>query len=259
MFHEVTDDPTRSGFQRPGASPYKHGRQAFARYLDEIAAGPCVPELIDEIDLAASGHHVLLTFDDGGKSALEASEQLGARGWKGHFFIVTSLIGTRTFLNAEEIRYLRSCGHVVGSHSDTHPSIFRAQRPERMIEEWRVSCERLTQLLGEPCTIASVPGGDVSETVFRSAADTGLRYLFTSEPWLSPRRTADCWLLGRFSVKTATTPAQIRRLAQFRGWEVALAWRRLMVGARLLFPAPYRWYVGRRTRDAVTTASTAHR
>ena len=30
-YHEVTDNPAAAGFQRPGALPYKHRRDAFAR------------------------------------------------------------------------------------------------------------------------------------------------------------------------------------------------------------------------------------
>jgi len=37
------------------------------------------------MDFERPGRHVLLTFDDGGKSALYASDQLSRRGWKGHF------------------------------------------------------------------------------------------------------------------------------------------------------------------------------
>ena len=35
----------------------------------------------------------MLTFDDGGPSALDAAGELAHRAWRGHFFIVTSLVG----------------------------------------------------------------------------------------------------------------------------------------------------------------------
>ena len=40
MYHEVSDDPTTSGFQRPGALPYTMTTAAFRRHLDAIAGGP---------------------------------------------------------------------------------------------------------------------------------------------------------------------------------------------------------------------------
>ena len=51
MYHEVTDDPTTSGFQRPGALPYTLTRAAFASHLHAIAGGPLKPELVTDVDL----------------------------------------------------------------------------------------------------------------------------------------------------------------------------------------------------------------
>lgn len=248
-YHEATNDPASAGFQRPGALPYKHTRDAFARDLEAIAAGPCPPERVTGVDLSSPGRHVFLTFDDGGKSAAWIADALAARGWKGHFFIVTGLVGTRTFLTAQEIRYLRECGHVVGSHSNTHPDIFRDQPFDRMVQEWRVSRDRLAQMLGEPCSTASVPGGDISAEVLKSADTAGLSYLFTSEPVLQPQRVGACWILGRYMPKAWTPAARIGELAAFRGWRSALLVRRLKGAARRAFPALYRRYVRRTTRE----------
>lgn len=250
MFHEVTDDPTSSGFQTPGAMAYRHTPRAFAQCLDQIAAAGRAPSLITESDLSRPGRHLVLTFDDGGRSALSISEQLAQRGWLGHFFIVTSLIGARTFLAGRDIVAIRRAGHLIGSHSHTHPTIFRGLPFERMTQEWQTSRDMLSELLGEPILSASVPGGDSSARVFESAERAGLRYLFTSEPWLTPRRVGDCWILGRFSAKGRTSPGRIHELAQFRGWTRALVRRRLKVWATLALPALYRFYVDSQTRPA---------
>ena len=251
-YHEVTDDVRASGFQRPAALPFKHTRLAFAQHLAAIGMARLVPELVSDIDLERPGRHVLLTFDDGGKSALYVSDELSRRGWKGHFFIVTSLIGTRTFLDRDEIRYIRRSGHVIGSHSHTHPDIFPDLTTRQMIEEWRTSCDILTELLGEPCSVASVPGGDISGAALRSAAGAGLRYLFTSEPWIRPRRVDGCWILGRYGPKTTTPPARTAELARFRGWGRALLVRQMKVIARRSLPTLYRLYVRQTTREWAT-------
>jgi peptidoglycan/xylan/chitin deacetylase (PgdA/CDA1 family) len=142
---------------------------------------------------------------------------------------------------------LRSCGHSIGSHSDTHPDIFRDIPLAQMLEEWQVSCDRLAQLLGEPCPTASLPGGDASTLVFRAAAQAGLHYLFTSEPWLKARRVDGCWILGRVFPKVGTPPERVGELARFRGWRRALLTRRLKGFARRAFPPLYRLYVRRTT------------
>jgi len=256
-YHDVTDDPAASGFQRRGARPYKLTPRMFAAHLAAFAAAPYRPELIEEIDLTQPRRHVLLTFDDGGKSALHVGDELAARGWKGHFFIVTKLVGQRTFLDPGEIRYLRQCGHAIGSHSHTHPNLFRELADDAMLDEWRVSGDRLAQLLGERCGAASVPGGDLSDRVQRSAAEAGVRYLFTSEPTVAPARGYGCWTLGRFVPKTGTPAGRVAELAQLRGWGRAMLLRQLKLGARLLLPGIYRHLVRHRTAQGAETPPLA--
>ena len=242
LYHDVTDNPAESGFQRPTAMRYKQSRGDFARHLDAIARSGLVPDVVPEVEFSLSGKHVLLTFDDGGKGALHAAEELNRRGWKGHFFITTGYLGTRTFLDAAQLRHLHSCGHLIGSHSHTHPDIFKGISFHQMVQEWRTSSALLSDLLGEPCQAASVPGGDVSRSVFRSAQEAGLRFLFTSDPILAPKQNGDCWILGRICPKTDAPAPDIQRLAQFRGWNGALYRRRAKTAVKtFLFPL-YRIY-----------------
>ena len=249
MYHEVTDDPKTSGFQRAAALPYTYGLAAFRRHLDAIAAAGVEPGVVTDIDFTRGGRHVLLTFDDGGASALYAAEQLARRAWKAHFFIVTARLGERTFLKPTDIRTLREMGHMVGTHSHTHPNIFRSLTSQLMLTEWRVSSAILESLLGEPCVAASVPGGDLSRTVLDSVNEAGMRYLFTSEPQLRPERVGRTWILGRVALKAGVSPATIRELVSFRGWQRVQLLRRLGGLARSLSPSLYARYVRLRTRE----------
>ena len=246
-YHEVTDDPSQSGFQRPLAAAYKHTRKVFDQHLDVIAHSRLRPELVVDVDFTGGGEHLLLTFDDGGKSALYISDALCKRNWRGHFLITTGLIGSRTFLGRADVVQLRRCGHIVGSHSHTHPDLFNKQSPEAMKWQWRVSCDMLSQLLGEACIVASVPGGDMSPAVVASAMAADIRYLFTSEPWLSPRRAGDGWVLGRAAIKTSTSLARVRALTDLRRWGLVLFERRSSVLVRTALGPLYNLYVRRRT------------
>jgi peptidoglycan/xylan/chitin deacetylase (PgdA/CDA1 family) len=248
-YHEATDDPASTGFQRPGALPYKHTRIAFAQHLAHIAAAPVAPAAVTDVDFAAPGRYLLLTFDDGGKSALYIAEELTRRGWTGHFFIVTSRVGTHGFLRASEIRVIQSLGHVVGSHSHTHPDIFREQSLGEMLSQWHVSADILQQMLGEPCLAASVPGGHISPLVLRSTAIAGFRFVFTCEPVLRATQVAGCWCLGRYLVKTHTPLLRVHELAQFRGWTSARVARLVKNAVRRSVPSWYRRYVTRTTRE----------
>jgi peptidoglycan/xylan/chitin deacetylase (PgdA/CDA1 family) len=248
-YHDVTNEPTTSGFQRNSAVPYKMGFQLFCEHLDRIAAMGLTPSRVDAIDLSRPGRHVLLTFDDGGKSALAIGEELSRRGWKGHFFITTGRIGQRTFVNAGEIRALRDAGHLIGSHSHTHPDIYRDLPAERMLVEWRQSCDILAQILGEPCRAGAVPGGDISAAVLRSGGLSGLRYLFTSEPCLTPDLVHGCWVLGRYCAKASTSAEEIEQLAGFHAWNSKLLARRMKGLLRHSLPFLYRVYVRHSTRE----------
>jgi peptidoglycan/xylan/chitin deacetylase (PgdA/CDA1 family) len=242
-FHEVTDDVTSSGFQRDSALPYKHSTRGFTAHLDAIARAGRTPKRISDIDLQKSARHLVLTFDDGGSSALRAGEMLERRGWRGHFLVTTGKLGSRTFLDAAGVRALHDAGHVIGSHSHSHPNIFPDLSPAQMDEEWRVSCDRLSQIVGAPCRLASVPGGDLSRAALQSAHRNGLKWLFTSEPELEPRQVGDCWILGRICARRDTSSQDVQAWAEFRGWGRARIVRRSKVLLRTLLAPAYRAWV----------------
>lgn len=101
-----------------------------------------------------------------------------------------------------------------------------------MREEWRRSTEILAEILSEPVTTASVPGGFYSRQVAETAAECGIQVLFNSEPQTRAGRVGSCLVLGRYTLfrgMTATTAAQIAsgqcwpRWQQWAGWNVKKA------------------------------------
>jgi peptidoglycan/xylan/chitin deacetylase (PgdA/CDA1 family) len=145
---------------------------------------------------------VLITFDDGGASGtLYIADMLEARGWIGNFFITTGQIGRPGFMDAGALRDLRRRGHVVGSHSASHPARMSACTPAELDREWGDSIDRLAELLGERVEVASVPGGYHSRAVAEAAARACLRVLFTSEPVVRIHAVHDCLVVGRFGVQ----------------------------------------------------------
>lgn len=254
MFHEVTDDPTSSGYQRPGARPYCVSPERFERYLDALADRGCEPASIGDVEFDVAAPRTMITFDDGGRSAIDAADLLLRRGWRGHFFVVTNRIGRPGFLDRAGIRYLHSCGHVIGTHSHTHPDIFPRLTLGEMATEWTVSRSILEDLLGDAVLVASLPGGDLSARVRDSVRQSAFHALFTSEPWLRPRRAGACWLIGRFAVRAGLRPETFGALVERRGWSTALVRRRCSVLARLGLGPLYRRYVRRLTEADRTPA-----
>jgi peptidoglycan/xylan/chitin deacetylase (PgdA/CDA1 family) len=152
------------------------------------------------------------------------AERLEARGWRGYCFVSTNQIGVRGFLDARQIRELDRRGHLIGSHSASHPTRFSACTPEQMREEWTVSRKVLQDILGHDVAVASVPGGYYSKAVARSAAASGVRMLFTSEPVTRLDDVGGCIVAGRFTIRRGDPPAMSRRLLEPAPWARLRAW-----------------------------------
>jgi peptidoglycan/xylan/chitin deacetylase (PgdA/CDA1 family) len=201
MYHDVVDRRAwdASGCPGEGAAVYKLERAEFAQHLDSVKAAGVRVARADEALVDGSA---MLTFDDGGVSAHSAAaEMLERHGWAGHFFVTTDRIGTAGFLSKTQIQDLRRRGHVIGSHSCSHPTRMARCTREQLQREWRDSVRVLADLLGEAVPVASVPGGYYSQTVGETAAEAGIRVLFNSEPTASLGRVGECVLLGRYFVQ----------------------------------------------------------
>lgn len=248
MYHDVFDEGTpldASGFAGADAAIYKLSARAFDDHLDTLAATLAKPPVLigangsdlrsDEALSATSAW--CLTFDDGGVSAWKTTASLlENRGWRGHFFITTERIGQPGFLDHDQIIDLHRRGHVIGSHSHTHPPRLSALTEEAITAEWLTSSEILREIIGCKTLVASVPGGFYSETVGKAAAVAGIRLLFTSEPISRPAKLNDCLLLGRYAIKDHMSAKVAAKLAVGRAFPVLsmrLAWALRKIAKRL--------------------------
>ena len=220
MYHDVTDDPTDSGFQRPSALAYKHPKSEFLGNLNVIKnAG--VP-IITVNQLSAMGERaILLTFDDGGKSFMYIAEQLDKYNLKGHFFITTCLIGDPLFLSKQNIVELHKNEHIIGSHSHTHPNIFYSLSYEKMLEEWSTSKAILEEIVSDKIICCSVPGVDANTNSYLSAAECGYSYLFDSEITMDLRHEKNITIIGRVSLKNGMNINVVRDYVNFKGFTKA--------------------------------------
>jgi hypothetical protein len=218
LYHDVVEPGQEDASGFPGAAParYKLELDCFERQLDAIAAAGCTATLpVDELP-AGGARPLFLTFDDGGASALRAAALVAERGWRGHFFITTDRIGAPTFVSESGLRELLAAGHVIGSHSCSHPDRMSRCSWDELVDEWARSVARLAAILGEPVTCASVPGGHYSANVARAAAAAGIATLFTSEPTTRVSTVDGCRVLGRYSILKGTPATTAAALAAGR-------------------------------------------
>ena len=233
MYHDVVAREAHegSGFAGADAALYKLDPAQFAAHLDAIseAVSGAKPARVFELtgDAHANGKPdvngkggdatatpFLVTFDDGGASAATCiAGMLEERGWRGHFLVTTDYIGTRSFVTREQVRALHAGGHVVGSHSCSHPLRMAGCSRAQLLDEWRRSVGVLAEIVGERVRVASVPGGHYSRAVAETAAEAGIEFLFTSEPTVRVREVEGCTVVGRYSVQRWTTPEAVAAIA----------------------------------------------
>lgn len=231
-YHDVIEgsDWNASGFPGNSADSYKMPAPLFDAHLTAVAGVP--NDTGRDIRLAgtpADGARVVLfTFDDGGASALHIiADRLEHHGWRGHFLMTTGRIGTPGFLSAADLNDLQRRGHIVGSHSESHPARMSLLTRAEQVNEWVRSRTQLEQILGAPVDVASVPGGYFDRQAAQAAAEGGVRWLFTSEPESTVEIVDGCAVIGRFTLRRTSSAAVARalvgasphaRMAQWLKW-----------------------------------------
>jgi peptidoglycan/xylan/chitin deacetylase (PgdA/CDA1 family) len=197
-----------SGFITPGADRYKLDSNEFERHLQAIAGEIGLrPTMLRECPVESQNQQFLITFDDGGVSCYSIIADLLERyDWRGHFFVTTDFIDTHRFLSRGQIRELRGRGHVIGSHSCSHPAQISRCSKLQLKREWSDSVNKLQDILGEPVKVASVPGGFYSRRVAEEAFAAGVSTLFTSEPTTKCKKVNDLFVLGRYTLKRGVSP-----------------------------------------------------
>ena len=220
MYHDVVEgnDFEASGFPGRDAALYKLGRKQFAEQLQAIKAaaqhGGARRILDPPIEPAAS---FVMTFDDGGASAYTTiADMLEQYGWRGHFFITTDYIGRSAFMSRAQIHELHRRGHIIGSHSCSHPARMSSCSWEEMVREWTASVLVLSDILGEKIRIASVPGGFYSRKVAQAASRAGIEWLFTSEPTTKQMWVDGCRVFGRYTIQRWMSSPTVAGLATGR-------------------------------------------
>ena len=162
IYHDVVTNARydESGFPGAGPARYKLSPENFELHLNELERGTKrAPVIVGELERQPVEVPWLLTFDDGGASAVWIGENLAQRDWRGHFFITVDWIGKPGFVDKDGIRGLESMGHVIGSHSCSHPEQMARCSRDELLYEWGRSTEVLSEIIGRPVDLASVPGG----------------------------------------------------------------------------------------------------
>jgi peptidoglycan/xylan/chitin deacetylase (PgdA/CDA1 family) len=227
-YHDVVEASTlrRTGY----TGLYKLDQQQFQAHMRSIHKNEedllvrCIERFTEWQDKTP----VFLTFDDGQLGAINyVADELERYGWRGHFFITTDWIGRPGFVDRRQIRELRSRGHVIGSHSCSHPARMSKLSWSELDKEWSESLSILSDTLGAQVRVASVPNGFYSRKVGRTAAAAGVEVLFTSEARAATSIIDGCLVLGRYFIQRNTSPEVSGAVAAgyvWPRWSQTMAW-----------------------------------
>lgn len=231
LFHDFyLHSADESGFAGAAADRYKMSLAGLRTHLASIEqvrddAPVLVTSMLPETSTTPP---FALSVDDGGLSYHSIfAPCLAERGWVGHCLVTTGQIGKPGFLHKQHIRELHEAGHLIGSHSVTHPPRFNTCSWEQLVSEWSQSRAELEDIIGAQVSVGSIPGGAYSREVVLAGREAGLTLMMTSEPETRRQLVDGCEVFGRFTLRANSPPDLSGRLvrqgesAQRQQW---LAW-----------------------------------
>lgn len=152
------------------------------------------------------------TFDDGYLSQLRhGARLLSAHNLTGLFFLTTGRIGRREgYMTWRNVTELAAGGHVIGSHSVSHPFLSNCS-DSKLREELEGSRKALQDHLGTPIEAISIPGGRWNHRVMEACEQAGYSTVFTSDPWLR-RRIGGVDVIGRFNITMDVSSEMLKNI-----------------------------------------------
>jgi hypothetical protein len=121
----------------------------------------------------------------------------------------------------DEIKYIHSLGHIVGTHSHTHPSPFCEIDERKMTSEVIDSKIILEELLKVKILTLAIPGGEVRHSTLKILAQAfiNIPYIYTSTPFKGTyKKINSCEFIGRLCIEGKMTVNQINRYLIGKDW-----------------------------------------
>jgi cellulose synthase (UDP-forming) len=217
MYHRISTDQTIGDSDLISLHQFAQQMQYLADH------GYHTLQMSELIDFMKGGEvpesSIVLTFDDGWKSVLQAVPLLNRHGFKASFFIITAcadgrLGGKDDYLTWEEIGQLaRNPNFEIGSHTVTHPwaandnliSWGEGRNPGKGIpevrRELRDSKVALESHLARPIDYLAWPKGWYNKTLVKLATEAGYKALLTTDDYRANLQGDDVRFIKRFFVE----------------------------------------------------------
>ena len=232
MFHNVYDNETDFKHLSPSITSYFVDQTTFGKQIEVLRKqASCLnsPALARFYNSSGDEDHstekstsrtnqsprVQITFDDGWLGTVElAGPILEKNQYQALMFVTTDLIDAPLFVSRSDLQNLSENTFKIGSHARTHRLLNRLTDDE-IREELVTSKQTLEDIMGYEVDALSIPGGASDHRVQTIAAETGYRYLYTSEVQANTPRTGP-FNIGRVPIRQNTSLADFQRYVQHR-------------------------------------------
>ena len=201
MYHEI-------------AYPYKHPFYVhpddFKKQIDWLLANG-----YKSIDLRKNNEkgNILITFDDGHKSNLEAARYLHEKGFVAVFYILKNFsLEDSDYLTEDDIREIAALGHIIGVHGKNHIWWTRKSK-EELVSELYETTLWLENLVGQKVVTCSAPGGMIRNRERRIIRKHLPYFKYIRSSFHGYNKTGDINLKSK-GVGTMTTMAEFERMVK---------------------------------------------
>ena len=215
LYHEVTDFPERAKKIREIDPADSLPTRQFEGQMAWISEGQNTKVVtVDDLFYEAQddSKKIVLTFDDGLiGNYLYAFNILEKYGFKATFFVTVRFISRiNRFMSWEQIAALHKNGHLIQSHTMTHPMLGACDESQ-ITYELETSKKTIEDKIGAPVKYLSLPFGSFDERIVKIAENTGYQAIFTSSCSTKDSNTK-FYQFGRIHVKDTYSLRKFVRL-----------------------------------------------
>jgi peptidoglycan/xylan/chitin deacetylase (PgdA/CDA1 family) len=204
LYHEVTDFPEREKKIRKMSPADSLLTERFEEQMAYFSDRPDKKVVsVDDIFTEAqeSAQKVVLTFDDGLiGNYLFAFNILEKYGYPATFFVTVNDISTNGYMNWHQLITLHKNGHLIQSHTMTHPMLGESDESQ-ITYELETSKKIIEDKIGAPVKYLSLPFGSSNGRVTSIAKRLGYQGIFTSSSDSSGARKNESFQFGRIHIK----------------------------------------------------------
>jgi peptidoglycan/xylan/chitin deacetylase (PgdA/CDA1 family) len=182
MYHEVTNIPEREKQIRKIDPAYSLPSHQFEEQMVYLQNSKYAVISLDEgcDNPLTSLKSVIITFDDGLIGNYEhAFPILQKYNFTAAFFVVVDRITKSRYMNWKQLRELHQDGHLIQSHTMTHPMLGECNE-KQIYYELDKSKKIIENKIGNVVKYLSLPFGSSNMKVIRIAKEVGYSAVFTS-------------------------------------------------------------------------------